>query len=176
MLWAARPRRAVLAISLAALDAGDGRVLQGAWRGDDRGRQRADRAVRRYVHRELSSHRRSDRALLRRPHQPIADGHLGIALGTVLLPEMSARLAAATRGRRSRAEPRRGARLLLTLPFIAAFFTIPDTMMRAVFAHGAFGSARPTLGRGACGLWRGIAGLRAGAHASRRLSMRAATR
>jgi putative peptidoglycan lipid II flippase len=29
--------------------------------------------------------------------------------------------------------------LLLTLPCIAAFFTIPETLMRALFAHGAFG-------------------------------------
>jgi putative peptidoglycan lipid II flippase len=28
--------------------------------------------------------------------------------------------------------------LLLTLPFAVVFFTIPDTIMRAIFAHGAF--------------------------------------
>ncbi len=63
-------------------------------------------------------------------------GVLGIALGTILLPEMSARLAkddADSVQNRSAALT-----LLLTLPFAAVFIAIPDTIMRAVFAHGAF--------------------------------------
>lgn len=66
-------------------------------------------------------------------------GVLGIALGTVLLPEMSSRLALGdTKG--SDAAQNRSASLvlLLTLPFAAVFLAIPDTIMRGIFAHGHF--------------------------------------
>lgn len=66
-------------------------------------------------------------------------GVLGIALGTVLLPEMSVRLAQNDRGGSDSAQNRSAAlTLLLTLPFAFVFVAIPDTIMRAVFAHGAF--------------------------------------
>jgi putative peptidoglycan lipid II flippase len=66
-------------------------------------------------------------------------GVLGIALGTVLLPEMSARLARDDTAGAHAAQNRAAAMsLLLTLPFAAAFLAIPGTLMRAVFAHGAF--------------------------------------
>ena len=66
-------------------------------------------------------------------------GVLGIALGTVLLPEMSARLALNDRDGSDTAQNRTAAlSLLLTLPFAAVFVTIPDTIMRAIFAHGVF--------------------------------------
>jgi putative peptidoglycan lipid II flippase len=66
-------------------------------------------------------------------------GVLGIAQGTVLLPEMSRRLAQGDRSGSDTAQNRSAAMtLLLTLPFAAAFLVIPDTIMRAVFAHGAF--------------------------------------
>ena len=66
-------------------------------------------------------------------------GVLGIALGTVLLPEMSARLAVNDRAGSDSAQNRAAAlSLLLTLPFAAVFITIPGTIMRAIFAHGAF--------------------------------------
>ena len=66
-------------------------------------------------------------------------GVLGIALGTVLLPEMSARLAKGDDEGSNAAQNRAAAlSLLLTLPFAVAFITIPDTIMGAVFAHGAF--------------------------------------
>ncbi len=66
-------------------------------------------------------------------------GVLGIALGTVLLPEMSARLARGDRAGSDSAQNRSAAlTLLLTLPFVFAFIAIPGTLMRAVFAHGAF--------------------------------------
>jgi putative peptidoglycan lipid II flippase len=66
-------------------------------------------------------------------------GVLGIALGTVLLPEMSARLAVGDRAGSDVAQNRSAAlSLLFTLPFLAAFVTIPDTIMRAIFARGAF--------------------------------------
>jgi putative peptidoglycan lipid II flippase len=66
-------------------------------------------------------------------------GVLGIALGTVLLPEMSVRLAQNDRAGSDNAQNRSAAlTLLLTLPFAFVFIAIPDTIMRAVFAHGAF--------------------------------------
>lgn len=66
-------------------------------------------------------------------------GILGIALGTVLLPEMSQRLAVGDRAGADAAQNRAGALgLLFTLPFVAAYFTVPDTIMRGLFAHGAF--------------------------------------
>jgi putative peptidoglycan lipid II flippase len=66
-------------------------------------------------------------------------GVLGIAIGTVLLPEMSSRLALADRTGSDAAQNRAAAlSLLMTLPFMAAFVAIPDTIMRAVFQHGAF--------------------------------------
>ena len=66
-------------------------------------------------------------------------GIIGIALGTVLLPEMSSRLAAKDEKGASIAQNRAVILgMLLTLPCIAAFFIIPDTLMRALFARGAF--------------------------------------
>ncbi len=66
-------------------------------------------------------------------------GVLGIAVGTVLLPEMSNRLAKNDAAGASAAQNNSAAMtLLLTLPFAAVFFAIPDTIMRAIFAHGAF--------------------------------------
>jgi putative peptidoglycan lipid II flippase len=66
-------------------------------------------------------------------------GVLGIALGTVLLPEMSARLARGDRTGSDAAQNRSAAlTLLLTLPFVFSFIAIPGVLMRAVFAHGAF--------------------------------------
>jgi len=66
-------------------------------------------------------------------------GVLGIALGTVLLPEMSSRLALGDRAGSDAAQNRSASLvLLLTLPFAAVFLIIPDTIMRGIFAHGAF--------------------------------------
>ena len=66
-------------------------------------------------------------------------GIIGIALGTVLLPEMSAKLAQRDERGASIAQNRAVILgMLLTLPCIAAFFIIPDTLMRALFARGAF--------------------------------------
>jgi putative peptidoglycan lipid II flippase len=73
-------------------------------------------------------------------------GVLGIALGTVLLPEMSARLARGDRAGSDSAQNRSAAMtLLLTLPFVFAFIAIPGVLMRAVFAHGAFDSEAAML-------------------------------
>jgi putative peptidoglycan lipid II flippase len=66
-------------------------------------------------------------------------GVLGVALGTVLLPAMSARLARGDRAGSDAAQNRSAAvSLLLTLPFVFAFLAIPGVLMRAVFGHGAF--------------------------------------
>jgi putative peptidoglycan lipid II flippase len=73
-------------------------------------------------------------------------GVLGIALGTVLLPEMSARLAKGDHAGSDAAQNRTAAMsLLLTLPFAAVFLAIPGTIMRAVFAHGAFDARAASL-------------------------------
>jgi putative peptidoglycan lipid II flippase len=66
-------------------------------------------------------------------------GVIGIAIGTVLLPEMSRRLTS---------EDHQGAlaaqrhafdfTLLLSVPFVTAFLVVPDFIMRAMFARGAF--------------------------------------
>lgn len=71
---------------------------------------------------------------------------LGIALGTVLLPEMATRLAKGDTDGANAAQNRAASiGLLLTLPFMAAFFTVPDTIMRTFFAHGAFDRSAAAL-------------------------------
>ena len=66
-------------------------------------------------------------------------GTLGIALATVLLPEMSRRVAENDRKGADAAQNNAAALgLFLTLPFAAAFLLVPQTIMRALFAHGAF--------------------------------------
>src|SRR5258705_4424739 len=69
-------------------------------------------------------------------------GVIGIAVGTVLLPEMSRRITAGADAGAA-AWQRRAFEftLLATVPFVAAFLTVPDVIMRAVFARGAFTSA-----------------------------------
>lgn len=66
-------------------------------------------------------------------------GVIGIAIGTVLLPDMSRRLSAGDHAG-AQASQRRAFEftLLLSVPFVAAFLTVPDVIMRAMFAHGAF--------------------------------------
>ncbi len=66
-------------------------------------------------------------------------GVVGIAVGTVLLPEMSRRLAAGDDKGAASAQAR-GIQLalLLTVPCAAAALVIPDLIMRALFARGAF--------------------------------------
>jgi putative peptidoglycan lipid II flippase len=69
-------------------------------------------------------------------------GVIGIAIGTVLLPEMSRRLKAADFVGAA-ASQRRAFEftLLFSVPFMAAFLTVPDAIMRAMFARGAFSQA-----------------------------------
>ena len=66
-------------------------------------------------------------------------GVIGIAAGTVVLPEMSRRLAAGDVAGASHAQNRAAEfTLLLSVPCIAAFFVIPDLIMRGLFLRGAF--------------------------------------
>ena len=66
-------------------------------------------------------------------------GVLGIALATVLLPEMSTLIAKGDEAGAQGAQNRSAALgLFLTLPFMAAFLFVPHTIMRGIFAHGAF--------------------------------------
>ncbi|MGH6877173.1 MAG: murein biosynthesis integral membrane protein MurJ [Rhizomicrobium sp.] len=66
-------------------------------------------------------------------------GIFAIALATVLLPEMSTRLAKGDRAAADDAQNRSAAlALFFTLPFVAAYFAVPLVIMRGFFAHGAF--------------------------------------
>src|SRR6266404_2028681 len=69
-------------------------------------------------------------------------GVIGIAIGTVLLPEMSRRLTSGDHAG-AMASQRRAFdfTLLFSVPFVAAFLTVPDVIMRAMFARGAFSKA-----------------------------------
>ncbi|HTW35360.1 MAG TPA: murein biosynthesis integral membrane protein MurJ [Rhizomicrobium sp.] len=81
-------------------------------------------------------------------------GVLGIAIGTVLLPEMSAKLALGDRDGSDRAQNRSAAlSLLFTLPFLAAFTVIPQTIMRAVFVRGHFSTEDALLSAAALGAY-----------------------
>ena len=67
---------------------------------------------------------------------------IGIAIGTVLLPEMSRRLTADDHAGAMEAQRRAfDFTLLFSVPFVAAFLTVPDVIMRAMFARGAFSKA-----------------------------------
>ncbi len=66
-------------------------------------------------------------------------GVVGIAVGTVLLPEMSRRLAAGdVRGAASAQARGIQLALLLTVPCCAAAIAIPELIMQALFTRGAF--------------------------------------
>ncbi|MGL4262516.1 MAG: murein biosynthesis integral membrane protein MurJ [Afipia sp.] len=69
-------------------------------------------------------------------------GVIGIAIGTVLLPEMSRRITAGDH-EGALASQRRAFdfTLLFSVPFVAAFLVVPDVIMRAMFARGAFSKA-----------------------------------
>ncbi|WP_457093467.1 murein biosynthesis integral membrane protein MurJ [Microvirga sp. P5_D2] len=66
-------------------------------------------------------------------------GVIGIAAGTVLLPEMSRRIAAGDAASAYAAQNRTiGLTLALAAPFFVAFMTMPDLIMSALFQRGAF--------------------------------------
>jgi putative peptidoglycan lipid II flippase len=66
-------------------------------------------------------------------------GVIGIAVGTVLLPEMSRRITAHDHLGAMQAQRRAfDFTLLSAVPFVAAFLAVPDVITRALFARGAF--------------------------------------
>ncbi len=83
-------------------------------------------------------------------------GVIGIAAGTVLLPEMSRAISGGAPEEALRAQNRTMAlTIALAAPFFVAFLAIPDLIMRAVFVRGEFTDADAAAG-GACAvrLWR----------------------
>ncbi len=87
-------------------------------------------------------------------------GVIGIAVGTVLLPEMSRRIAAGDEAGAHHAQNRAvELTLLLSVPCLVAFLLVPDLIMRALFMRGAFtdggragggGDARGLCDRAVC--------------------------
>ena len=66
-------------------------------------------------------------------------GVIGIAIGTVLLPEMSRRITAGDQlGAMEQQRRAFDYTLLFAVPFVAAFLAVPDVITRAMFARGAF--------------------------------------
>ena len=66
-------------------------------------------------------------------------GVIGIAIGTVLLPEMSRRITAGDQaGAMDQQRRAFDFTLLFAVPFVAAFLAVPDAITRALFARGAF--------------------------------------
>jgi putative peptidoglycan lipid II flippase len=66
-------------------------------------------------------------------------GVIGIAAGTVLLPEMSRRIAAGdVAGAHSAQNRSIGFTLAVTAPFVVAFLVMPDLIVSALFQRGAF--------------------------------------
>jgi putative peptidoglycan lipid II flippase len=69
-------------------------------------------------------------------------GVIGIAVGTVILPEMSRLIAHGDQQGAGHAQNRAiELILLLSIPCVVAFFIIPDLIMRALFMRGAFTAA-----------------------------------
>ena len=69
-------------------------------------------------------------------------GVIGIAAGTVLLPEMSRRIAAGDEAGAYGAQNRTiGLTLALAAPFLVAFLAMPELIMAALFQRGAFDAA-----------------------------------
>ncbi len=85
-------------------------------------------------------------------------GVIGIAVGTVLLPDMARRIAGGDEaGARSAQNRAVELALLLCIPCVAAFLVVPDPIMRALFLRGAFtagdaAAAAATLAAYAVGL------------------------
>ncbi len=69
-------------------------------------------------------------------------GVIGIAAGTVVLPTMSRLIAAGDAAGANREQNRAiSMTLILSLPFVAAFLTMPDLLVTALFGRGAFDAA-----------------------------------
>jgi putative peptidoglycan lipid II flippase len=72
-------------------------------------------------------------------------GVIGIAVGTVLLPEMASRIAAGDEPGARRAQDRAiELTLLLSIPCVVAFLLVPELIMRALFMRGKFSAADAT--------------------------------
>jgi putative peptidoglycan lipid II flippase len=72
-------------------------------------------------------------------------GVIGIAVGTVLLPEMASRIAAGDEAGAHRAQNRAiELTLLLSIPCVVAFLLVPELIMRALFMRRAFTAADAT--------------------------------
>ena len=87
-------------------------------------------------------------------------GLVGVAAGTVLLPEMSRCFAREDWEGAFTAQNRTLAMtIVLTAPFVVAFMVIPDVIVRALFEHGAFTAGDSARHRGgAARLWLRPAG------------------
>src|SRR5205814_5707010 len=69
-------------------------------------------------------------------------GVIGIAAGTVLLPEMARRITAGDEAGASHSQNRAiELTLLLSVPCLVAFLIVPDLIMRGLFGRGAFTQA-----------------------------------
>jgi putative peptidoglycan lipid II flippase len=69
-------------------------------------------------------------------------GVIGIAAGTVVLPEMARRIAAGDeRGARHAQDRAIEMTVALALPFVVGFVMVPDLVMRVLFTRGAFTAA-----------------------------------
>ena len=85
-------------------------------------------------------------------------GVIGIAIGTVLLPEMASRIAVGDEAGARHAQDRAiELTLLLSIPCLVAFIVVPDLIMLALFSRGAFtaadaGAAGATLAAYSIGL------------------------
>jgi putative peptidoglycan lipid II flippase len=72
-------------------------------------------------------------------------GVIGIAAGTVILPEMARRIAAGDEAGARHAQSRAiELTLILSLPCLIAYLIVPDLLMRALFMRGAFTNADAT--------------------------------
>ena len=86
-------------------------------------------------------------------------GVVGIAAGTVILPEMASRIASGDEQGARRAQTRAiEFTLLLSIPCVVAFLLVPDLIMRALFVRGKFtasdaSAAGQTLAAYAVGLF-----------------------
>jgi putative peptidoglycan lipid II flippase len=69
-------------------------------------------------------------------------GVIGIAVGTVLLPEMASRIAVGDEaGARASQDRAMELTLVLAVPCLVAFIVVPDLIMLALFSRGAFTAA-----------------------------------
>ena len=104
-------------------------------------------------------------------------GVVGIAVGTVLLPEMSRRIAAGDLRGAAQAQAR-GIQLalLLAVPCAAAAFAIPELIMLALFTRGAFTAADAAAAGATLAAYSSASCPSSCCGASPRPSMRAATR